>query len=46
MPGIEKMQKILETSDVVARLESILGWMKDGPSSFGEGQARGRRAAT
>jgi ATP-dependent Lon protease len=29
--GIEKMQKILETSDVVARLETILAWMKAGP---------------
>jgi uncharacterized protein len=29
--GIEKTQQILETNDVVARLESILGWIKDGP---------------
>jgi uncharacterized protein len=29
--GIEKTQQILETNDVVARLESILAWMKDGP---------------
>jgi ATP-dependent Lon protease len=29
--GIEKTQQILETSDVVARLEIILGWMKAGP---------------
>jgi len=29
--GIEKMQKILETNDVVARLETILTWMKAGP---------------
>jgi ATP-dependent Lon protease len=28
--GIEKMQKILETRDVVARLEVILAWMKAG----------------
>jgi ATP-dependent Lon protease len=28
--GIEKMQQILETRDVVARLETILGWMRAG----------------
>ena len=28
--GIEKMQQILETRDVVARLETILGWMREG----------------
>jgi ATP-dependent Lon protease len=44
--GIERMPKILEASDVVARLESILAWMKEGPSSFAEGQQRGRPAAT
>jgi ATP-dependent Lon protease len=26
--GIEKMQQILETRDVVARLDAILGWMR------------------
>jgi ATP-dependent Lon protease len=29
--GIEKMQTILETNDVVERLETILAWMKAGP---------------
>jgi ATP-dependent Lon protease len=29
--GIEKMQQALETPDVVARLETILAWMKAGP---------------
>jgi len=28
--GIERMQQILETRDVVARLETILGWMRAG----------------
>jgi ATP-dependent Lon protease len=28
--GIEKMQQILETGDVVARLETIVGWMRAG----------------
>jgi ATP-dependent Lon protease len=28
--GIEKTQQILETSDVVARLEILLGWMRTG----------------
>lgn len=27
--GIERMQQILETGDVVARLETILGWMRE-----------------
>ena len=27
-PTIEKMQQILETRDVVARLDAILGWMR------------------
>jgi ATP-dependent Lon protease len=27
--GIEKMQQVLETRDVVARLEAILGWMRE-----------------
>jgi ATP-dependent Lon protease len=31
--GIDKMQEILETSDVVTRLETILAWMKAGPPS-------------
>jgi uncharacterized protein len=31
--GIEKMQQILETPDVVMRLETILGWMRAGPAS-------------
>jgi ATP-dependent Lon protease len=31
--GVEKTQQILETNDVIARLETILGWMKDGPPS-------------
>jgi ATP-dependent Lon protease len=31
--GIEKTQQILETNDVVARLEFILAWMKDRPPS-------------
>lgn len=31
--GIEKTQQILETNDVVARLELILAWMKAGPPS-------------
>jgi ATP-dependent Lon protease len=30
--GIEKMQQALEISDVVTRLETILGWMKAGPA--------------
>jgi ATP-dependent Lon protease len=29
--GIERMQQALEISDVVTRLETILGWMKAGP---------------
>jgi ATP-dependent Lon protease len=29
--GIERTQQILETGDVVARLETILAWMKAGP---------------
>ena len=29
--GIEKMQQVLETADVVARLETILGWMREAP---------------
>ena len=29
--GIEKMQQALETSDVVARHETILGWMREAP---------------
>jgi uncharacterized protein len=29
--GIERLQKALETSDVVTRLETILAWMKAGP---------------
>ena len=28
--GIDKMQQVLETGDVVARLETILGWMREG----------------
>ena len=31
--GIGKTQQILETNDVIARLELILAWMKDGPPS-------------
>jgi uncharacterized protein len=31
--GIGKTQQILETNDVIARLELILAWMKDGTSS-------------
>jgi ATP-dependent Lon protease len=31
--GIDKMQEMLETSDVVRRLETILAWMKAGPPS-------------
>jgi uncharacterized protein len=29
--GVGKTQQILETNDVIARLEIILGWMNDGP---------------
>jgi ATP-dependent Lon protease len=29
--GIDRMQQILETSDVVARLDTILGWMREAP---------------
>jgi ATP-dependent Lon protease len=29
--GIDRMQQILETGDVVARLETILGWMREVP---------------
>jgi ATP-dependent Lon protease len=29
--GIDKMQRILETGDVVARLDTILGWMREVP---------------
>jgi uncharacterized protein len=29
--GVERMQQMLETNDVVARLETILAWMKAGP---------------
>jgi ATP-dependent Lon protease len=29
---IDKMQQMLETSDVVTRLETVLAWMKAGPS--------------
>jgi len=29
--GIERMQQILETNDVIVRLETILAWMKAGP---------------
>jgi ATP-dependent Lon protease len=29
--GIDKMQQILEIGDVVARLETILGWMRKIP---------------
>ena len=28
--GIDKMQQVLETGDVVARLQTILGWMREG----------------
>ena len=31
--GIERTQQVLETGDVVTRLETILGWMKEGPPS-------------
>ena len=31
--GIDKMQQILETRNVVARLETILGWMREGAST-------------
>jgi len=32
--GIEKAQQILETNDVVSRLETILAWMKAGPPAI------------
>jgi ATP-dependent Lon protease len=28
--GIDRMQQVLETGDVVARLQTILGWMREG----------------
>jgi ATP-dependent Lon protease len=31
--GIEKTQQVLEISDVVERLETILAWMKSGPAA-------------
>jgi ATP-dependent Lon protease len=32
-PGIEKLQQVLEISDVVTRLETILAWMKAEPAA-------------